>query len=104
MKIPSLYTYLHDFSNPFVFPFSMRQDEETLKDSYAALFSYNASEWGLLYNRVSAKITVNYSLKKADQLHYICNVSANIPTIHMTTFQSMQKFVCSLSEGSMHFH
>lgn len=34
----------HDFSNLFVFPFSMRQDEEILKGSYAALFSYNGSD------------------------------------------------------------
>ncbi len=27
----------------------MRQDEEILKDSSAALFTYNASEWGLPY-------------------------------------------------------
>lgn len=40
-KILSSYTYPHDFLNPFVFPFSMRQDEEILKDSHAALFSYN---------------------------------------------------------------
>lgn len=73
----------------------MRQDEEILKDSSAALF-YNASEWGLPYNRVSAKIMVNYSLKKADQLHYICNMFLRIFLQHTTTFQSKYAEICML--------
>lgn len=74
----------------------MRQDEEILKDSYAALFTYNTSEWGLPYNRVSAKIMVNYSLKKADQLHYICNMFLQIFLQHTTTFQSKYAEICML--------